>query len=90
VPSCGLDAQSGATIGASIRFGNAGSGNHTLRDERDFAHHVDYIHFNPVKHGLVSRVPDWPHSSFHRYVRRGSLPADWGGLGEESAGEFGE
>ena len=44
---------------------------HTIRDEGDFARHVDYIHFNPVKHGLVSRVSDWPHSSFHRYVHEG-------------------
>jgi len=39
---------------------------HTVRDESDFARHVDYIHFNPIKHGLTSRVADWPHSSFHR------------------------
>jgi putative transposase len=44
---------------------------HTIRDEDDFARHVDYIHFNPVKHALVRRVHDWPHSSFHRYVKEG-------------------
>ena len=49
-----------------------------LRDERDLRHHIDYIHINPVKHGYVERVADWPHSSFHRYVRRGVLPEDWG------------
>src|SRR5437868_8705187 len=59
---------------------------HTIRNDGDFARHVDYIHFNPVKHGLVARVRDWPHSSFHLCVRRGSLPADRGGLGEEPAG----
>jgi hypothetical protein len=48
---------------------------HTIRDERDFERHVDYIRFNPVKHGLVARVRDWPYSSFHRYVRRGLLAA---------------
>jgi REP-associated tyrosine transposase len=64
---------------------------HTIRDEADFARHVDYIHFNPVKHGLVSRVGDWPHSSFHQYVRRGVLPADWGGdVRSVSGGGFGE
>jgi putative transposase len=36
---------------------------HTLRDESDFSSHVDYIHINPVKHGLVTRVRDWPYSS---------------------------
>ncbi|MCK9200513.1 MAG: transposase [Gallionella sp.] len=52
---------------------------HLIRDEADFSRHVDYIHINPVKHGLVSRVADWPHSSFHRYVRAGVLPVDWAG-----------
>jgi putative transposase len=51
---------------------------HTIRDDRDFARHVDYVHFNPVKHGLVGRVSDWPHSSFHRYVRRGLLGGSFG------------
>jgi putative transposase len=52
---------------------------HTVRDDGDFARHVDYIHYNPVKHGLVTRVNDWPYSSFHRYVRQGILPDDWAG-----------
>ena len=51
---------------------------HIIRDERDFERHVDYIHWNPVKHGWVARVVDWPYSSFHRYVRQGVLPWDWG------------
>jgi putative transposase len=63
---------------------------HTVRDETDFARHVDYIHYNPVKHGLVSRVTDWPHSSFHRYVRSGLLPQDWGGTAVVADGAFGE
>jgi putative transposase len=50
---------------------------HALRDERDFSRHVDYIHFNPVKHGLVTRVEDWPYSSFHRMVRLGVYEKDW-------------
>ena len=48
------------------------------------------VHFNPVKHGHVTRVIDWPHSSFHRYVARGVLPADWGGDVGEMIGPFGE
>jgi putative transposase len=52
---------------------------HLIRDEADFARHVDYIHINPVKHGLVARVADWPHSSFHRFVQAGILPLDWAG-----------
>jgi len=52
---------------------------HAIRDEADLVRHIDYIHFNPVKHGLVSQVRDWPYSSFHRYVERGVLPVDWGG-----------
>ena len=52
---------------------------HTIRDDRDLRAHVDYIHINPQKHGYVSRVADWPHSTFHRYVRDGIYPADWAG-----------
>jgi putative transposase len=63
---------------------------HTVRDERDFARHVDYIHYNPVKHGLVTRVADWLHSSFHLYVRQGLLPQDWAGDVGESAAGYGE
>jgi putative transposase len=62
---------------------------HTIRDEDDFVRHVDYIHFNPVKHALVTRVSDWPYSSFHRYVREGALPEDWAGDAKD-AGGFGE
>ena len=50
---------------------------HMIRDEKDFEHHVDYIHWNPVKHGWVERVRDWPYSSFHTYVQKGVYPADW-------------
>jgi len=62
----------------------------TIRDEADFGRHVDYIHFNPVKHRLVTRVQDWPYSSFHQYVRQGVLPIDWGGDMSEGGLDFGE
>ncbi len=52
---------------------------HTIRDERDCAVHVDYVHINPVKHGLVSNVVDWPHSSFHHCVQKEVYAPDWGG-----------
>lgn len=50
---------------------------HQIRNEDDFARHTDYIHFNPVKHGHVRHVADWPYSTFHRYVRDGLYPPDW-------------
>ena len=50
---------------------------HLIRDERDLRNHIDYIHFNPVKHRLVACVADWPHSSFHRFVADGRLSPDW-------------
>ncbi len=62
---------------------------HTVRNEADFARHVDYVHFNPVKHGLVSSACDWPFSSFRRAVAVGYYPTDWGG-GAGVLGEFGE
>ena len=52
---------------------------HTIRDEADYQTHVNYIHFNPVKHSLVSRIADWPYSSFHRFVRLGHIESDWAG-----------
>jgi putative transposase len=63
---------------------------HTLRDEGDLERHVNYIHFNPVKHGHVSRVCDWPYSSFHRMVRLGIYPEDWAGDSAASDSNFGE
>jgi putative transposase len=62
---------------------------HTIRDERDCAAHMDYVHFNPVKHGLVAHPADWPYSSFRRAVALGLYPADWGGPGSgvEGGGE---
>lgn len=62
---------------------------HLIHDERDLAAHVDYVHFNPLKHGFVKRAVDWPHSTFHRYVSRGDLSPDWA-TGPGIAAEFGE
>jgi putative transposase len=50
---------------------------HTIRDETDLEAHFDYIHYNPVRHGFVSRPRDWPWSTFHRWVRAGHYPVDW-------------
>jgi putative transposase len=64
---------------------------HTIRDEGDFARHVDYIHFNPVKHGYTDDVQDWPHSSLHRMVRLGFYPAEWAGsVMNDDTADFGE
>ena len=49
-------------------------------DESDFQKHVDYIHYNPVKHRLVKKVSDWPYSTFHRYVGQGVHDTDWAGV----------
>jgi len=61
-------------------------------DQRDLNDHIDYVHYNPVKHGLVQMVGDWPWSSFHRYVKAGWYEADWGEALEKSLGdlEYGE
>ena len=52
---------------------------HLLRDQEDFNRHVDYIHWNPVKHGWVKQVREWPYSSFHRHVEQGVYAENWGG-----------
>jgi putative transposase len=62
---------------------------HLIRNEADYARHVEYCYINPVKHGLVIRVRDWPHSSFHRDVRAGIVPEDWAG-DVDRPGDFGE
>lgn len=51
---------------------------HQIRDEADYRQHMDYLHYNPVKHGVAARVKDWPYSSFHRYVLTGDYNEDWG------------
>jgi REP-associated tyrosine transposase len=58
---------------------------HTIRDETDLENHFDYIHYNPVKHGLVQRPCDWPWSSFHRWVRAGHYQPNWGADGARIA-----
>ncbi|MEQ1775674.1 MAG: transposase [Burkholderiales bacterium] len=63
---------------------------HQIRDERDFERHVDYVHYNPVKHGLVTQVSQWPYSTFHRYINHGVYPQDWGGDPGEVVGDAGE
>jgi len=63
---------------------------HALRDETDWQRHVDYIHYNPVKHGHVKQVAGWPYSTFHRYVRLGFYPRDWAGTGLDDPDQFGE
>jgi putative transposase len=54
---------------------------HWIRDETDYIRHMDYIHWNPMKHGLVQQVKDWQYSSFHRYVKVGIYSEDWAGNG---------
>lgn len=63
---------------------------HLIRDARDLEQHVDYIHYNPVKHGHVQRPIDWPYSSLQRYVRMGLRAADWGAGFEPGITGFGE
>jgi len=51
---------------------------HVIRDETDYRQHVDYIHYNPVKHGYVHKPGDWPYSSFRRCVKAGLYSEEWG------------
>ena len=50
---------------------------HRIRDQRDYNAHMDYIHYNPVKHGYVKRIRDWPYSSFQLWVKKGAYFIDW-------------
>ncbi|MDT8384932.1 MAG: transposase [Gammaproteobacteria bacterium] len=59
---------------------------HLIRDEHDYRAHMDYVHINPVKHGLVKCVRDWPYSTFHHLVKQGMYPIDWAGGHEKGLG----
>jgi putative transposase len=61
---------------------------HQIRDEADLARHVEYIHYNPVKHGWVARAMDWPHSTLRGYIEHGRVPADWGGKNRRQRGRL--
>jgi putative transposase len=66
---------------------------HAIRDDKDLHRHLDYIHYNPVKHGLVRAAADWPWSSFEKYVEIGFYEKDWGRPVSELVGgldSFGE
>ena len=63
---------------------------HQIRDEHDYRNHIDYVHVNPLKHQCVNRVKDWPHSTFHRYVRQGIYPPNWCGDITMVTSKFGE
>ena len=52
---------------------------HLITDEKDYRAHMDYVHINPLKHGLVNNVKDWQYSTFHSYVALGVYPAYWAG-----------
>ena len=62
---------------------------HVIRDDDDFARHLDYIHFNPVKHGLAESAALYAHSSFDDWVRKGVYPTDWGAAESEPASLLG-
>ena len=61
---------------------------HQIRSEEDFKRHLDYIYYNPVKHNHVNKIIDWPHSSFHRDIKKGLYERDWGTEIHINAGEF--
>ena len=64
---------------------------HQIRNEDEYQAYMDYIHYNPVKHGHVDKVVDWPHSTFHRYVKLGIYTEQWGGVKSEANNlQFGE
>ena len=63
---------------------------HAIRDELDYSRHLDYIHYNPVKHGYVKSPAEWQYSSIHRYINSGILPRDWAYHDESTVQPFGE
>jgi putative transposase len=73
-----LDYKETHKIYSAFQAWQRGFWDHIIRNEADLAHHLDYIHWNPVKHGLATRVEDWKESSFRDWVEKGLYPGDWG------------
>ena len=63
---------------------------HAIRNDEDLRRHVDYIHFNPVKHGYVGRPSNWPYSTLHKYIRDGIYPTDWAVTEDDQSQSYGE
>ncbi|OQK16487.1 transposase [Methyloprofundus sedimenti] len=63
---------------------------HMIRNEQDYHEHIDYIHYNPVKHGYTNKAVDWPYSSLHQYIKDGIIPKNWGVSGIEIPNEIGK
>ncbi|HEY2397042.1 MAG TPA: transposase [Rudaea sp.] len=90
----------GIEVGETIRPSRAMKGErgiwqrrfweHQIRDEEDLRLHVDYVHFNPVKHGHTAHASAWPYSSIHRYIRSGDIATDWGMALDTSLQDVGE
>ena len=63
---------------------------HTIQNEQDLIRHIDYIHYNPVKHGYVTSPSEWHYSSIHRFIEKGHLPKDWGTTYSQDNKTYGE
>ncbi|MGB5396309.1 MAG: hypothetical protein WBN96_04120 [Gammaproteobacteria bacterium] len=64
---------------------------HKIRNDHDFENHMNYIHYNPVKHGYVAKPSDWQLSTIHQYIESGILDVNWGsGTIDVITGDFGE
>jgi len=63
---------------------------HQIKDELDYAKHMDYLHYNPVKHQLVTKIKDWPYSTFHRYVKQDVYDENWAIDGLLEPSNFGD
>ncbi len=71
-------------------FGNVDFGSMLFETLLDYSRHLDYIHYNPVKHGYVKSPAEWQYSSIHRYINTGILPRDWAYHNESTDQPFGE
>ena len=74
----------------NVVSGNVGIGNIASVMQTITPRHVEYIHYNPVKHGYVSQAAAWPYSSIHRYIAAGIIPPDWGNANQDYSGQYGE
>ena len=83
-----LNYKTALEVNGRISLWQPGFWDHVIRNERDYKNHLDYIHYNPVKHGYVSRPEDYPHSSYREYVRRGWYEIGWGHIEPDSLADM--
>ena len=63
---------------------------HQIRNDEDYENHINYIHYNPVKHGYVNNANEWQYSTIHQYIKQGVITQNWGSENIMLTQDYGE